>query len=86
MCILFWNICGVGNAGTINQLLYLIRRFRVNVLALVELKISGEQADRVCRRLGFTNWHRHESEGLSGGLWLFWNPIIVCIEVLSFNQ
>lgn len=64
----------------------LLRRFRANVLTLVEPKISGEQADRTCRHLGFNNWHCQEAEGLSCDLWLFWNQTFVCIEVLRSSQ
>lgn len=35
--------------------------------------MSGEKAEKVVRRLGFTNWIRVESTGYAGGIWLLWN-------------
>ena len=46
----------------------MIRKFLLNVLGLVETRISEEDADKVCRSLGFDEWIRVEAVGFSGGI------------------
>lgn len=66
MSILFWNICGVGNVGTLSHLKYLIKHHQIKLVGLVEPKINGENADRQCQKLGFDGYHRVEAAGMSG--------------------
>lgn len=35
--------------------------------------MSGDNANRVCKSLGFSNWVRVEAVGFSGGIWVMWN-------------
>ncbi|XP_048496402.1 uncharacterized protein LOC125495662 [Beta vulgaris subsp. vulgaris] len=49
------------------------------VLALVETHISGEQAQKICDRIGFSGQTRVEAEGFRGGIWLFWKAEIVTV-------
>ncbi|KAG6404011.1 hypothetical protein SASPL_136245 [Salvia splendens] len=44
----------------------LIGMYNVHAVALLEPHISGEQADRTIRRIGFPNSHRVEAHGFSG--------------------
>ncbi|CAN1177309.1 hypothetical protein LINPERHAP2_LOCUS33031 [Linum perenne] len=48
--------------------------FDLEVVLLVEPKISGERAERVCRKLGFEEYVRVEAVGFSGGIWVLWHP------------
>lgn len=42
------------------------------------------KADRIIRRLGFTNWIRVEATGYAGGIWMLWNES--CVDVMySFS-
>ncbi|XP_048493087.1 uncharacterized protein LOC125493650 [Beta vulgaris subsp. vulgaris] len=72
-----WNVQGVGNKMTI--LWELMRINDPTVLALVETHISGEQAQRICDRIGFSGQTRVEAEGFRGGIWLFWKAEIVTV-------
>lgn len=75
--IMVWNVQGAGNK------LSLIREvLRINdpmVLALVETHLSGDQAQRVCNRIGFSGHNRIEAQGFSGGIWLFWKEEVVTV-------
>ncbi|XVE48700.1 hypothetical protein DITRI_Ditri01bG0023200 [Diplodiscus trichospermus] len=52
------------------------KSLEVDILVLLETKINGEKADKVCSRLRFDNWVRVECAGYSGGIWLFWNSTV----------
>lgn len=51
--LMFWNVCGIGNAETFSHVKFLCRSFGVGILVLVKPKISGTSTDKVCRNLGF---------------------------------
>lgn len=42
------------------------------ILVLIETRISGDRADEVSRRIGFSSSTRMEAQGFSGGIWVFW--------------
>ncbi|XP_057246683.1 uncharacterized protein LOC130589440 [Beta vulgaris subsp. vulgaris] len=80
--ILVWNVQGVGNKiPTIREL---IRINNPTVLVLVETHLSGEQAQKVCDKIGFSGNLRVEAQGFSGGIWLFWRKEVV--TVTSFGS
>ncbi|KAJ4836438.1 hypothetical protein Tsubulata_045150 [Turnera subulata] len=77
---------GVGGAGSAHFLATVkeyIRCNKPNVLILLEPRISGLTADRVVRRLGFSNSHRVEDVGFSGGVWVLWHGQEVRVSVLA---
>lgn len=43
------------------------------MIALLETKTSGINADKICRKLNFSDWVRIEAIGFSGGIWVLWN-------------
>lgn len=57
------------------------RRFRPEIVILMEPKISGETADEVCRRLGKTMWIRMDAESFSGGVWCLWDDGDIELEL-----
>ena len=46
-------------------------KHKPDLLCLIETKIHGDNADKICMRLGFDNWVRVEAWGFTGGLWIF---------------
>lgn len=71
--ILSWNCQGAKSTLFIGALKTLIRIHNIHVIALLEPHISGDQADRTIRKIGFSNSHRVEATGFSGGIWLLWD-------------
>ncbi|XP_021290562.1 uncharacterized protein LOC110421316 [Herrania umbratica] len=41
--------------------------------------------DKVCRRLGKLNYFRVEADGYAGGIWVFWDPKNVEIDILAYS-
>lgn len=55
------------------KILDLIRNHNPTMIVLLEPKICGSGASRVCKRLGKTHWIRSEADGFSSSVWLLWN-------------
>lgn len=83
MIIVFWNCQGIGNRETFRALKFLISTTRLDVLILLEPRISGSKADEVCRKLNFDDWARVECVGYSGGIWLLWNSSNFSIDIVQ---
>ncbi|KAK8596694.1 hypothetical protein V6N12_065174 [Hibiscus sabdariffa] len=81
----FWNCQGAASSNFRRHFKEFYRINRPHVVALLEPRISGAQADSVLTRLGFSHSFRVEVNGLSGGIWLLWNNE-VDIEVLTVSN
>lgn len=64
-------------------LLDIVRARKPDVLVLLEPKISGNKANRICARLHFEEWVRIECQGLSGGLSLFWKAPVLSLTIVA---
>lgn len=51
---------------------HLMREYMLKVVILLEPRVSGDTANRVCNRLGKKRWARSEAIGFSGGVWVLW--------------
>lgn len=71
--ILCWNYLGDGSKEFKLEMKHLMSEQRPMVLILIEPKVSGVMADRVCRKLGKKRWARSEAFGFSRGIWVLWN-------------
>ena len=82
--ILVWNVQGVGNK--IPMVKEIVRVNRPTMLVLVETHLSGEQADRVCDRIGFSGKMRVDAQGFSGGIWMFWKAEEIAVTVYGSHS
>lgn len=72
MDLLVWNYQGSASKEFLRVLMDLLPVHKPKILGLLELRVSDDQADRICRKLNFDNWVRVEAVGFSGGIWVFW--------------
>lgn len=77
-----WNTRGCGNANFIRHLGEILRQQQPTVLLLLETKVYGPRGERACAATGFPKMHRIDGNGHSGGIWLFWNPDNIRIEIV----
>lgn len=82
--LLIWNAQGAGNKMFVIR--ELIRINRPSVLVLVETHLSGDQAQKVCEKIGFGGQLRVEAQGFSGGIWMFWDPAMVGVTSYGFHS
>ncbi|KAK4265516.1 hypothetical protein QN277_026562 [Acacia crassicarpa] len=73
MIIASWNCRGAGRRAFPLTVKDIVFKYHINILCLLEPRISGVKADRVCRKLGFNHWIRVESTRFLGGIWLLWD-------------
>lgn len=58
MIIVSWNCRGACGRPFPLRVRELIKRHAVEILILVEPRVSGQKASKIIKRLGFTNWIR----------------------------
>ncbi|KAF7802812.1 putative ribonuclease H protein At1g65750 family [Senna tora] len=50
----------------------IFNKYKVDILALYETRVSGDKASRIIKRCGIHNFIRIEADGYSGGIWILW--------------
>lgn len=70
MKIFCWNCQGDASRGFRSALLQFYKDAKPDIVSLLEPRISGDMANKVCQSLGFDNWIRVEAVGFSGGIWV----------------
>ncbi|XP_012083819.1 uncharacterized protein LOC105643331 [Jatropha curcas] len=73
MSIFSWNCQGAGSSSFLRTLKTFLQVHKPIIVILLEPRISGEKADKVMKKIGYTHSHRVEATGFSGGIWIFWN-------------
>ncbi|XP_019178992.1 PREDICTED: uncharacterized protein LOC109174182 [Ipomoea nil] len=80
MDCLLWNCQGASGRPFRRTLKHILQVYKPNILGLFEPKVSGDQANRICSQLGFSDWVRVEAVGFSGGIWVLWkDPVRISI-------
>ena len=72
MSIICWNCRGLGSDSTVGELRWLVKLYRPSLLFLSETKMRDSRVKNFMWSLGFSGCFAISSEGLSGGLALFW--------------
>ncbi|XP_016652264.1 PREDICTED: uncharacterized protein LOC107881841 [Prunus mume] len=86
LMILIWNVRGAGDKSLSKILKNIIQLNHVEVLAVLEPRISGDKAMRVVNGLGFTNHHIVDANGFSGGIWLLWNCSNIHLNIVACSS
>lgn len=77
-----WNCRGAKSSQFTYNMKELIRRYRPKIIVLLEPRISGNEADDSCRRLGRRDWIRSKARGFSGGIWILWDRQEIALTVI----
>lgn len=84
MSCLGYNCRGLGNHLTVRELRNVVKREVPTLLFVMETKIGGKRVEKLANSLGFGGSFAVDSDGLSGGIGLFWRTDVV-VELKSFN-
>ncbi|XP_019163558.1 PREDICTED: uncharacterized protein LOC109159904 [Ipomoea nil] len=76
MDCLIWNCQGASRRPFRHALKHLLQVYKPNILGLFEPKVYGDQANKICSQLGFSDWIRVEAVGFSGGIWVLWKDLV----------
>ncbi|KAK9265469.1 hypothetical protein L1049_012595 [Liquidambar formosana] len=73
MKILSWNARGVGRPHFVAQVRTLVSIYKPDFIFIMETKANNDKINKIAKKIGFDNHFVVPGEGLSGGLWIFWN-------------
>ncbi|KAI9080033.1 hypothetical protein K1719_037966 [Acacia pycnantha] len=80
-----WNSRGAASKGVTSLIRDVKFRYKLDMVVILEPRISGRNADRVIKSWGFRHSVRMEAEGFSGGIWLLWelDDLIVDVKIMD---
>lgn len=64
----------------------IIKLHKLQIVALLEPRVSGATTDGVRQSLGMKDWFRVEASGFSGGLWILWNSDKINLKVVHAQK
>ncbi|KAL4360714.1 hypothetical protein GQ457_04G022170 [Hibiscus cannabinus] len=81
---------GDGDSGALDRgfnrsFKLLVRRRKLEIVIVMEPRISGNAADKFIRRTGFNCSYKVEAHGFAGGIWVLWKESIT-IDVLAVSN
>ncbi|KAA3453866.1 reverse transcriptase [Gossypium australe] len=74
--IFAWNCQGCARRNFIRSFREYNEEHRPDIICLVEPRVSGNKANLIIEKLGFSYSHRVEAVGFSGGIWVGWKDSI----------
>ena len=83
--LLSWNCRGCGNSRTIRDLVSLVQVHSPTIVFLCETRQRKVKMKRYRSRLGLSGFEAVNSNGLSGGLALFWHESVQ-LDVKDMNE
>lgn len=63
-----------------------IAEYKPDIVCLLEPRISGKNANFVIEKLGFNFFHRVETTGFLGGIWVGWKDIVNILILYNHPQ
>lgn len=85
MSCLAWNCRGIGNAATVRDLCALVKEASSQIVFLCETRQPVEKVRRLRNRLGLRGFEGVSSDGMRGGLALFWHESVLS-EIKGVNE
>ncbi|KAI9071004.1 hypothetical protein K1719_047036 [Acacia pycnantha] len=62
------------------------KQYNLDVIVILEPRISGNQANKCIKSWGFNHSCRMEAEGFSGGIWIVWERADLIVDTLVKDQ
>ncbi|XP_021802373.1 uncharacterized protein LOC110746460 [Prunus avium] len=81
-----WNVRGAGSKKFPGIMKDLVKIHKIEILVILEPRISGNTALNVIKKLGFSKYHVVDANGFSGGLWMLWNELVSCIDIVAYSR
>ena len=85
MSTISWNCRGLGNPQTVRELRKIVKQEGPALLFVMETKIKGKRVEDLKFTLGFSGCYAVDSDGLSGGIGIFWSKD-VDVSLNNFSQ
>jgi hypothetical protein len=86
MNCLIWNCRGAGGKEFSAIIRDYSRIYNIDLVAILEPRISGDRADTVIKKFGFSDSVKVDAHGFSGGIWVAWKSSCPPISVISMSR
>lgn len=83
MKLITWNCRGANNNKFRRNCKEIMTSYKPDMICLLETKASFRLPPRFFARMGFSENFQVPSAGLAGGIWLFWNPNLISIQIIN---
>lgn len=84
--VLCWNCRGEDSKSCSRNFRELIYTPKPNVMALLEPKVRGDVADRVCKLIGKKNSFRSKADRFRSGIWILWDGNLIELKVVHAHK
>ncbi|KAI9073415.1 hypothetical protein K1719_044600 [Acacia pycnantha] len=84
--ILVWNVRGAASRGIAAAIRNLKKQYNLDVIVILEPRISGNRAKKCIKSWGFNQSCRMEAEEFSGGIWIVWERADLIVDTLVKDQ
>ena len=85
MICISWVCRGLGNPEAVRELRSVANQEGPALVFVMETKIKGKKVENLQRTLGFAGSFGVDSEGLSGGIGLFWSRDVI-VSLKNYNS
>ena len=82
MHIISWNVQGVKKSQVFQEILFLKRTHKPNVLLILETMVNKKNIVDILPKMGFEHFDYVEPVNHSGGLAVLWNNETICASIL----
>lgn len=73
---MIWNVRGAGGRSFANVIKDYIRIYKMDFIAILEPRVSGQTVDRIIQKIGLVEGATVDACGFSGGIWCLWRANI----------
>lgn len=81
-----WNCRGAASREFLVEVKEIMREFYPQILIIVEPRISGATANKVCKSLGKKRWIRAGAKGFSEGIWVMCEEGVIEVKLEVANR
>ena len=79
------NCRGIGNPEAVRELHGFVKQFDPALLFVTEIKIEGKRVKILASTFGFGGGFAVDSDGLSGGIRIFWSSVVE-VDLKGYNM
>ncbi|KAI9107292.1 hypothetical protein K1719_021680 [Acacia pycnantha] len=80
------DIRGAASKGVAAVLRDMKYRYKLDIVVILEPRVSGTLANRIIKNWGFKHSVKREAEGFSGEIWILWNLDDLIVDVLGVDE
>ncbi|CAI9102776.1 OLC1v1001101C1 [Oldenlandia corymbosa var. corymbosa] len=84
--LIVWNVQEAASPNFFNSFRLLISQYRPDVIAMLEPRIGGKDAESFIKKSRFGRSFRVEAQGFSGGIWVLWKDNVQLTVVACTRQ